>query len=201
MYLLATDEQYHYSVKGTVIDVPEKLIFREKPLIPKPTPEDIKQMRELNAMSVSYNTDMDLAIGDRVLFSYRAHFEKESKVSLMDYDLIVAKLDPIRPINGFLLVEMFEKPAFEEVLQDVFVYNEDQNDYGYATVKYAAPPLKGYLDYPEAEDDPAIKEGSVVCFKKGRAVRMELDVHNSLTNKQSSLFRLHRKDVVMYDNG
>jgi hypothetical protein len=192
----ARESQEHFSVKGVVEQVP-KLIYKEHDFEKPYSQQELKDVRELYAMSTTYNCDMELSVGDRVLFSYMAHFDYEGYV---DYDMIVAKLDPIRPINGWLLFEMQEKPVFEKVIGDIVVYNKDVNDYGLGVVKYAAKPLKGYIDYPEVDDDKRIKKGSTIYFNRTSAVRMELDVHNSLTKKQSSLFRIHRKNVLMFKN-
>jgi len=194
------DKQYNFSVKGTVVAIPEGFLFYGHQVLVYDKPyssQELRELRELNAMSLQYDTPMELSVGDRVLFSYTAHFEKETKQDFIDYDRIIAKLDPIQPINGFLLVEMKENPTFEDV-GGFFKYNKDKNDYGVGVVKYAATPLKGYLGFPGVRDDERIIEETVVFFEKTSAVRSEMDVHNSLTEQQSSLFRLHRKDVLLF---
>ncbi len=176
------DLQHHYSITGVVKAVPKKLLFAPQYDIVPPGFESMFQ-----------DADMELEVGDRVMFSYRAHFDK-----LVDYELIVAAIrDEIVPINGWLLVEVDEKPMFENV-SGFTVFNRDVNIYGSATVKYAGKPNKRYID--GWEDDENIGVGSKIMFNKRNAVRMELDLHNSLTDRQSSLFRLQRRDVIMYEN-
>ena len=191
------DKQHHYSVRGTVVGVPKDLFFDKTKM---ETVLDLPRVRELNAASMSYKTEMELKVGDRILFSYRAHFEMPmfGDLGLMDYDMIIAAIEKekIRPINGYLLIEMAEKEMFENI--DGFqVYNEDKNIYGYGKVRYAGSPVE-YLDYDDI-DDENITEGSVVIFDKRSAARIELDIHNSLTQQQSSLFKMHRKDVLLYE--
>ena len=193
------DKQRNYAVKGTVAEVPKCLVFNDLNEFVKPYSEqEAVDMKNAYQQSVAFNTDMELKVGDRVLFSYMVHFDREAQTDFIDYDMIVAKLDPICPLNGFLLVEMNEKNQFEEFASGMVLYHEDVNEYGFARVKYAGKPVRGYLDYPEVEDDERIVEGSIVMFEKRNAARMEVDIHNSLTENQSSLFKLHRKDVKMF---
>ena len=194
----AEDEQYHYSISGTVLQVPEKLIFRKD--LRKPYGPYLILAKALYEMSSSYDCDMELEIGDRVLFSYLAHFDmylEEYDAHLVDYDMIVAKVgDTIHPLNGYLLVEMEEFDMFEDV-SGFTKYNQDVNNYGVATVAFAGHPLRGYLD-SDADDDDSIKVGMTIFFEKKKAIRLEKDMHNSLTDRQSSLFKMHRRDVLAF---
>lgn len=197
-------EQLHWSISGTVVEVPDDVFFfgkKAKRLLKKRCQHAYKKARRLAGMSLQYGTEMELKPGDRVIYLYSAKYEPDTKevdgCLVMDYDMLIAKQTPDgwRPLNGFLLVSMLQKEEEEEILPGITIKNDDRNVYGQGVVKYVGSNISGYRDYKPSSPD--IEEGCIVHYHPGLAYRLEVDLHNTLNpDGQSSLFVVNRKDVI-----
>lgn len=200
------------SVYGTVLAVPKKIVcysdrvWRNVSLGNRGWTLGLARM--YTSISSAYKTKMELKVGDRVLFSYAAKTDEDTpeiefkgqKCLAIGYEMIYAVRIPWgwRPVNGYLLVRILQKRKIEEVVPGFALEHTDVNKYGVGVVDYAGKPNKGYL-YERMFDDGRIKKGMLVCFDMGQAARIEQDIHNYLNpEKQSSYFRVHRKNVLTW---
>lgn len=153
--------------------------------------------RLARARSVAFDTDMELQVGDRVLFSYVIHLDSliVGEALLVDYDQIIAKRHNggWRSVNGFVLVEMVQQ-SLTDFSSSFRVERKDKNKYGYGIVRVLGSKVRQYADYNRI-DDIDIEVGDMVTFDR-HAPRIEMDEHNSLTDSDSSLFLIQRKDIL-----
>jgi len=124
----------HVAVTGTVVKVPETLIYNGYMLNamkqhPHRSVETQKEIARLRAESVSYDVPMELVAGLRVYFEYttrlnaikegRAFEIGEDKFILVPYDLLIMAFKPdtdfsnvkvtdVYMLNGFLLIKPIE---------------------------------------------------------------------------------------------
>lgn len=190
------DSQFHWSIRGTVTVVPDRLIFFEPAKVMTGFNKRTSQFNYHRSLEIG--SEMEVQPGDRVLFDFTVKYDPIyiDGAILMPYDKLIALENPIRPLNGWLLVEMMERDKLEEVLPGVYMEHTDANKYGYAKVKYAGGCAK-YSDGRWVEDE-GIGPDAIITYDKRRAMRLELDRHNTLTQRQSSLFKIHRKDVLLW---
>lgn len=180
-------DQEDFVIKGTVVGVGQKFFYpyhNEKTESPR-----TYWHRHYNEISLSYNCPSEIKEGDRVLFHHNANFEKYGDLLYMRRDMLYAKInDRIEAINGWVLFEVDENHnTFED---GIIIPKYDVNNYGKGRV-VSKSPLGEYNDWHyEAEF-----EGEEIYYSKRHASRLELDFHNSLTNRQSSLFKIQRKDI------
>jgi hypothetical protein len=158
----------HLQISGTVTSVGKSCNPKMSKLVNDFTRSYYRELPNPDVPIIS-----PLKEGDRVVFSYLSKLEKDRFLSdellIVDRGLIFGKGDPLIGINGFLLVEMSEKEKFENY--GIFtVENDDVNDYGLGTNKEGA-----------------------WGFRRQHAFRLELDLHNTLTTNQSSLFVVKRE--------
>jgi hypothetical protein len=156
------DQERMWSVYGTVKALPSKLWFH-------PLTGNLEIDRWITDKSLEWETDMELKIGDRVIFRYNAWMDEEGLSTsgmMVKYDAIYAKLDPVTPLNGY-----------------VFVDDE-------GNVKYKGGLNKRYLHYPEREDG----EIGTKIYPVRRSVRMEADEFAKM-----GLRRMQRKEILCYE--
>lgn len=178
-------EQEDFVISGTVVDVGKTFFY---PYDPRPESADIYWRRHYNEISLSYNCPYKIKAGDRVLFHHNANYDRYGEYLLMKKDMIYAVVsEGIQAVNGWVLFEMEETVhKIDGIILPVY----DKNKYGEGRVVSKAP-LGEYNDYHfEAEF-----EGDKIYFNKRFASRLELDMHNTLTSKQSSLFKIKRRDI------
>jgi co-chaperonin GroES (HSP10) len=158
------DQHRSWSVFGEVVAVPERLFFMP--------------MDGLNGYpasfladnSLEWETEMELKVGDRVLYRYNIHMDDEGRYGgllMIRYDMIYAKLDPFQPINGW-----------------VFLSGD--------RVVAMGKPNKRYLYYPERTAG-ITKVGDRVMYGNGRGVRVEVDEFNQL----GPLLRMQEKEIML----
>jgi hypothetical protein len=157
----------HFSVTGTVTSVGNFGYHRDTSY----RNEWTKFYRELPTKEVSEITPLE--VGDRVIFSYFTKLHEDhflpGNLLIVDRSLILGKGDPFVGINGYILVKMMEKDRIEE-FGNFFIENDDLNNYGVGEA-----------------------EGKYWYFRRYHAARLELDFHNTLTKRQSSLFAVKKE--------
>lgn len=188
------DRRWSVSVTGTVIKLPNIVMddgFLEnsrKTYKRSYPPHILHRMRGAVKSTVEVKPVVELKEGDKVFFSYLIHNRDGAFVDgniVCHYDSLICKVDPIVPLNGYLLVKMDEAEWWKK----------DINRYGEATVMFAGP----CTEYREGGfDDPNVTVGSRVLFEKNSCVRLEVDVFNTLNDGQSSLFRVRRKNILAH---
>lgn len=168
--------QHFYSTKGVVVGVGP--FFYKK---------GSRASRDFSATGVR--------VGDRVIFNYMAHVSgtRLNDCLIMPIDWVYAKLDPLTAINGWVLFEV-EEEAIED--HGGLIYErEDVNKYGQGRVVSASGPgewLHGGLWVAPMER---------IWYSKRSAARLEMDHKNTLTDKQSSLFKIKASDILWTSRG
>lgn len=157
------DHERMWSVYGVVKALPSKLWFH-------PLTGNLVIDQWITDKGLEWETDMELKIGDRVLFKYNQWMEDDIQTQagmIVRYDSIYAIVNKsIQPINGYIFVD------------------EEGN------VKHTGGLNKRYLHYPERSDGDI---GTKVLYGKNRGVRMEVEEF-----EQIGLRRLQRKEVMLY---
>lgn len=190
------DDRWHLPIKGIVVAIPDRINSDWKYLhwarkrYNKSYPGAVlAKMRHIVGSTTEVNPILSVNVGDRVMFSFIVHrntsHEGHEGLLLVHSDELICKIDPVQPLNGYLLVRMDENDGLK-----------DRNNYGTATVVYAAPCAE-YRD--GGVDDDRIVPGSKVAFLRSSCVRMEANEFNTLNpGGFSSLFRVRRKDVLSF---
>lgn len=182
----------HTSSTGTVLSVPERLIFDRKD----------------SAKTMEYDVPMELQVGDNVILNYLSYAEAIKNEPIdgghpVRYDEILVALrgEQVIPVNGLLLVEPLNIADTEEVKEmskflvtPEYVKTQKSETRGY--VRYVGSPVRGYqMDYREeiyeSEDD--VKVGDFVQFDPAYAVPLQYELHRSLP---MILYRMRRKDIL-----
>lgn len=190
----AWEPRKHAVTSGIVTHVPEKLKF------------DRDDMQG----SVMYDTDMELQVGDRVIFDFKVEAIVKKQGGMIDgsyplrYDDIYVAIrgDQIIPINGIILVEACETTVEEDVqkalksgleLPDTVVKEKSEQ---YGIVRYVGSPLRGYLQAPEelTEIYDEVHVGDKIIFHPVYAVDLQYSLHQ-IIEKGKTLYRMRRKDV------
>lgn len=182
----------HAVTSGVVTHVPNKLIFNRK-----------------NPNSVQYDVDMEVQVGDRVIFDFKAESEVRKVAAPIDgsyplrYDdiYVVIREGEVIPINGIVLVEACDTTEEEDVkkameflhLPDT-VLKEKSEVMGY--VRYIGTPCRGFLNAPAelTEVDDHVSVGDKVLFHHAYAVELQYSMHQ-IINKGKVLYRMRRKDI------
>lgn len=124
----------HISVTGTVIKLPQKLVYRGKQV--KLMRADLREQSEenkllpiLRAQSVSYDVPMELQVGHKVYYEYTTRLSAmkdgrlidtaEGEMMFVPYDILVLAFRPgtdmenvqpqnVQMLNGFMLIKPLE---------------------------------------------------------------------------------------------
>lgn len=169
-------------VVGVVTAVPDRLWYDKK-----------------NPASMEYDVDMELSVGDRVVFHFLAisNARKEGRVTgnriILSYSSIYAKLTDSypKPINGWLLVRPCRKKK-EGFLEGVLEEYDVSKTYG--LVVGAGAPIReyrigGFLD-------PEVPMDSFVHFARQDAIPLFYTIQDRVGEL---LYRMRRKDVLAMD--
>lgn len=192
---------------GTIRAVPQRLISKPREvhqLMRRRTEGNVHKARRLAGMSLPFDARMEARVGDRVIFSYTAKLNPDypefDGMLIVPYNMAFAVQRQARliPLNGYLLISLEERAAYEEVMDGIYLEHDDVNTYGLGKVVAAGSPNNGYLD-EEKFDDARISEGNIVSFFFANSFRVETDRYNTLNEgRQSSWFLLNRKDVLSW---
>lgn len=187
----AYDEFKHKVVTGTVVQLPESLIFN----------------RRKGYLCQKFDTEIELQVGDRIIFHYLAvHAAKKQydpyllkdvpkDHTLIPYDQIFVAIrgTEVIPINGYLLVE----PVDEEVKTNLEIPDSAKKK---ATVRgiirYMGKPVNGYRDFPDVgPDTDEVKVGDEVFYRACNCVPLEYALHQTL-DRGKILYRMQRNDLI-----
>lgn len=188
--------QWHWAVTGLVVCAPERNLFFQ-PGRPRDD-KSIQKSRRQYSYSQYYNSPVEVSAGDRVMFDFVAKYDTNSiKIDdaiLIRYDNLIAvkKNGKWKPLNGFLIVELHQFDAIEEVSPMLYLERKDLNKYGYAKVIYSGSPVMCFNG--EKVNPSHIPEGASVLYEKNSAVGIELDIHAG----GKRLYKLHTKDVLLW---
>jgi len=181
----------HAITTGTVIGLPSRLIFdRKEP-----------------AKTMLYDTDMELRVGDRIIFEYLAYGEaiKNDPIDggyCIRYDevLVAIRGEQVIPVNGIVLIEPIDISETEEVKEmSKFLvvpdYVKTQKSESRGIVRHVGSPLRGYAmdtsnSIYEADD---IHVGDKVYFNSNYAIPLQYEMHRIF---DKVLYRMRRKDIL-----
>ena len=181
----------HAITTGTVIGLPSRLIFDRK--------EPSKTML--------YDTDMELRVGDRIIFEYLAYGEAVKNDPIdggycIRYDevLVAIRGEQVIPVNGIVLIEPIDISETEEVKEmSKFLvvpdYVKTQKSESRGVVRHVGSPLRGYAmdtsnSIHEADD---LHVGDKVYFNSNYAIPLQYEMHRIF---DKVLYRMRRKDIL-----
>lgn len=189
LYLDIRFEEYlNARTAGVVVGVPDRLTFN-------PT----------GAVTLQWDTDMELREGDTVIFNYLAVKNAIDMgqafgdgVVAMPYDSIYTAIrnDEIICVNGYIIVE----PEQERIVTDLFVPdNAVELSKQIGRVLYAGVPNKGYridvLVNGYTSPDNPVKVGDRVMFNWNDAIPIQPNAELRGEIKRGILYRMQHKDV------
>lgn len=161
-----SDNVEHFSISGVVDSIGPLSQLKLSTRVDEWTRSYNRQMPKLDVEEIS-----KIDTGDKVLFSFFNKFDPTyfEDLLLIDFESIYGVNG--KGANGYALVELLEKEHIES-MYGFTVENDDINMYGYG-----------------------MYEGELYAFNPDTAARMEMDMHNTLTTNQSSLFRVKKTDL------
>ena len=171
---------------GEVIAVPDKLRF---------------SMVE-GQTTLEYDTDIDIKIGDMVIFHYLTEENAQMDGRIMEdgnilirYDsLFIAKRgDEVICLNDYIIVEP-ESAVIKTNLEIPDVVSK-QKAKQVGIVKYAGTPVRAYRFFPDDYPDPSLQVGDRVVFSHYNAVPLQqyAEIHGELS--KGILYKMQRRDV------
>lgn len=182
----------HAVTTGVVTHVPSKLIFNRK-----------------HPNSVQYDVDMELKVGDRVIFDFKVEeaIKKiaqpiEGSYPLRYDDIYVAiREGEIIPVNGIVIVEACDATQEDDVkhamkhlhLPDT-VLKEKSEVLG--KVLYMGSPCRGFLHAPSelTEEYDDINIGDIITFHPSYAIELQYSLHQVI-GRGKTIYRMRRKDI------
>ena len=191
--MLDTDERryHHLAVSGTVIAVPDKLIYhgREADTIRRKgrirSRRDQIKLGHYNQYGTAFDVPVEIRLGDKVMYKHLAVEGAPVKgVNVpIPYEMLILKFGgEIYPLNGHVLVEPFEKEVF----------GEPKELKGYGTVAHLGCKVKHYRDYPSCKDGD-VSVGDFIMFHKSYTVPVEIELHRKLDKRY---FYIHRRNIL-----
>ena len=200
----AFDPALHYSVQGEVKQVPSRLVYggyflkkyrNSNNTMPRPL-QDLFQKMHLD--SLDWDTDMELAVGDRVHFRYNVHMMcKEDNLIIDDCYLIrydyLYMANQEKMLNGWILVEPIEWKE-EELVDDLGIKKvvSEKEKIGMGVVKRLGEKNRSYMHQDIQEVDVSV--GDIVYFRHSNAIPLEYDYHK--TFEFGDCYRMQRKDIL-----
>lgn len=184
--------------------------------------DNLERVRAINERSLSYDVDMEVKIGDVVLFRYIVHMDEDVTLPdgrmLIRYDDLILRLDltgedteeviyglndldmqkHLYPLNGAILVEMRDVGNEGGVLDSGM-----EKEVGWGTVVSEGMLVRSYLLWPEKGGDFDVSlAGKTISFNHKAAVRIEEDTFRLLnTETKYPLYYLYRAFVTGYLDG
>ena len=191
LYLDVRFEEYlNAKTAGEVIAVPEKLVYD-----PDPT----------SYVSLDWDTDMELQVGDVIIYNYLAIKNSLHMGQFIDRDIVCIPYDKIYvairgeqviPINGVILVQ----PEIEPI--DTFLDIPDSawtKSKQIGRVMYAGTPVRGYrkevLVNGYTAPDTAVEVGSRILFNWNDAIPIQPNAELRGEISREVLYRMQHKDV------
>ncbi len=185
-FFVDTDDARNFNVMGIVEQVPKRLV--SKVSIGSKSDRQREVFRRRNAMSLEWGTKMELKIGDKVIFHFKAKADSEIFMDggmLMDYDLIIAKVhdDRFEPINGNVLVEV------ERIVDGENVATTDGVGVVTAVSKYMNTDYK----FTVKKDRYTPSVGEEIIFDPKHAYPLEYKSHST----GGKIVAIKRKDILL----
>ncbi len=213
------DPQYHVSVLGRVAVVPQRLQYfgyeiaelkRQQAGVRIKDSAIQRQVQFMNKHSTLFDTEMELQVGDKVVFPYNYHEANDKSGGMIDIgaerpamlipysDLVMAIRGEERiMLNGFVWVEPIEYTQAEMNAMASGLFNEleDKRKPMYGKVVEIGSQNRAYLNYPEMIDDD-ITVGQTVLYRNKAGVAVEWWYHKQLHQGKYPALRLQRKDIL-----
>lgn len=211
-------EARHWSVTGTIIQLPETLFFYgdEMKKLKDENGGNIPKER-LNEFQTLRNASLDecpiipeLQLGDRVWFHYMIHMEatqtgltynhpEHGECFFMKYDSIFAvnRNNETFPVNGWIWIKP-ETYKQEEVDGLIFRHDlQDKEKPNLATIVKVSSPIKYLHDH--YYDDPTIelKEGDKIIYNSSLKLPLEYSLHQ--TKELRGLEKIRRHHIYLID--
>lgn len=189
LYLDIRFEEYlNAKTAGEVVAVPDKVTFNPS-----------------SAVTLDWDTDMELQVGDVVIYNYLAVRNAIDMgnifgdgVVAMSYDKIYTAIrgDQVVCVNGFILVEPEDEHLYSTLhLPDIAMHKSKQ----IGRVLYAGTPNRGYrvekLINGHTAPDTAVKVGDRVVFNWNDAIPIQPNAELRGEISRSLLYRMQHKDV------
>jgi hypothetical protein len=207
----AFNPAYHWSVHGTVLAIPEKLSFN-KYLISKLKRSTkrvydyrLDLVRRLYHKSTEYDTDMQVKVGDRVVFNYMSQLTAKEEGAIIEGGACLMRYDALYMakrgnegimLNGFILVEPIElsEQELSQIGVGLKIALRDNLKEGYGIVRKMGIPNRSYLS-GKYSDGVDLHIGQLVGFDKSNQVTMEWQYHKKENGGKKAWFKMQRKDV------
>lgn len=191
LYLDIRFEEYlNAQTAGEVVGIPDRLVYNTDPL---------------SYVSTEWDTEMELQVGDVVVFNYLAvrnsigagyWIDKDTVCIPYDKIYVALRQGEVKCINGCIIVE----PEYENIQTDFIIPdNAKAKSKQIGKVVYAGKPNKGYrkeqiLIGSTAPDTP-VEVGSRVVFNWNDAIPIQPNAELRGEITRSMLYRMQHKDV------
>jgi len=185
----------------------------------------LHEINQLKRSSVSYDTDIEVQVGDRVHVNY-LHFlnakqdglfvdTEEGRMVMVKYDLLRMTVDennqPKKMLNGYVLIEpeqydvdikkengnsIIETASGIALLNATNTKKTRKRQKGFIVV--GGTFLRGYLEEPHKSDRAQnYKKGDRILYDPRFSVKLENDVHQIISEKDLYLIR---RDGIIADS-
>jgi len=211
----------HFSVKGTVLAVPNKLNYYGDEIERlKQLPRSLdrtKTIQELNRWSLPWDTNLGIVVGDEVYFHYMNRIAGvednlvlgkdelgERGLLFVDYDqLYMGTHEGLSwMLNGYILVEAIEY-SDDELMSlgggfEKYVKSKEKPGFGIVRSLGigSCGPNKSYLD--GSVEGPEVWDGMEVLFRHSNAVPFEYKYHKTVNEGKYAFYKMQRKDILAY---
>jgi hypothetical protein len=178
------EDAKHFSVFGEVLVVPRQLVYAAK--IGSRSIRERDRFRRLNAMTMEWETKMELEVGERVLIHHRAKVDAENFDDgnlIIPYEQVICAVEPVvKPVNGYVLVET------KEVVDGEGTCTTD----GVGIVRHVGTSNTAYM-FSKKKDrfDPVL--GQTVYYNPKHGYPLEYGMHQEFNN----FVAIRRKDIYL----
>lgn len=148
------DPYKNSSIKGEVVMVCDKLYYDNVDSASEFIPASrMTQIQMINEYSLARRTEIEIEVGDHVIFSYTAHMscvednsyyldDQDRQVYLLPYDQLSFNLTTLNPISGYIFVEPIEVNSQYITRDGINIYYDQDHLPGIGRVKYGPNPGK-----------------------------------------------------------
>lgn len=173
--------------------------------------------RQLYFNDAPWTTDMEIKVGDRVYMYFlaiqnclapeRKQYIREGQTVwiFIKYHNIycVEREGKIIPINGYILVEPMEDPAWIQQKEKMGKIGLDapdlrglsKTDVTYGRIAYLGKPNISYKDDYKRDTECDVKQGDAIIMKKIRDIPVEYEYHAKIDGGRK-LYRIQRHDIL-----
>lgn len=201
----------NFTVRAKVLAVPDRLLHSKdacRKLKGYQGAYGAKIRQFLNNRSLEYATDMELVVGDEIVFQYINHAScmgeglywhlgEKNPALFIGYDQIYMILRDGKQIlpNGWVWVEPCVWTKDSAVADNGAVVGQiGQKVVGHGIVRNFGKPNRGYL-YEDWQDADDLKEGDKVLFKHTAGVSAEWFCHKTLNDGKFPYYVMQRHDI------